>query len=60
MAAPRLPLVEIPQNNRHLQQVSTLGVRKLVILWMIEDEAVRGREGINARTIQQFPEHFRG
>ena len=60
MAAPRLPLVEIPENIRHLQQVSTLSVRKSVILWMIEDEALRGREGLNARTIQQFPEHFRG
>ena len=59
MAAPRLPLVEIPENIRHLQQVSTLNVRKSVILWMIEDEALRGREGLNARTIQQFPEHFR-
>ena len=55
MAAPRLPLVEIPENIRHLQQVSTLSVRKSAILWMIEDEALRGREGLNARTIQQFP-----
>jgi hypothetical protein len=54
MAAPRLPLVEIPENTRHLQQVSTLSVQRQVILWMIEDEALRGREGLNARTIQQF------
>ena len=60
MAASRLPLVEIPENIRHLQQVSTLSIQKSVIFWMIEDEALRGREGLNARTIQQFPEHFRG
>jgi len=60
MAAPCLPLVEIPKNTCYLQQVSTLSVRKSIILWMIEDEALRGREGLNARTIKQFPKHFRG
>ena len=60
MAAPRLPLVEIPENICHFQQVSTLSVRKSLILWVIEDEALRGREGLNAITIQQFPEHLRG
>jgi hypothetical protein len=30
MAAPLLLLVEIPENTRHLQQVSTLSVRRQV------------------------------
>jgi hypothetical protein len=32
MATPHLPLVEIPENIRHLQQVSTLSVQKSVVL----------------------------
>jgi hypothetical protein len=51
MAAPCLPLVEIPENTRHLQQVFTLSIRKTIILWMVE---VKHSKEERASTPEQF------
>jgi hypothetical protein len=45
---------------RQLQQVSKLATRKTVITWMVQDESINGNAGLYVRTIQAFPEHFRG
>ena len=49
-----------PIPPRNLQQVSTLGIRRTITTWMVEDVTVHGERGLNARAIQAFPEHFRG
>ena len=45
---------------RQLQQVSTLAPRKAVITWMVQDDSINGNVGLYIRTIQAFPEHFKG
>jgi hypothetical protein len=49
-----------PPAPRQLQQVSTLATRKAVITWMVQDDSINGNPGLYVRTIQAFPEHFRG
>lgn len=44
---------------RRLQQVSTIATRKLVVTWMVQDEAVHGFPRLYQRTIAAFPDHFR-
>ena len=55
-----LPLYDLPPNKQTwaLQQVSTLATRKIVIAWMLEDEALRGIHGLPAYAVHTFPEHF--
>ena len=48
----------IPPHN--LQQVSTLGIRRTITAWMVEDVTIHGERGLNARAIQAFLEHFCG
>jgi hypothetical protein len=49
-----------PPTPRQLQQVSTLATRKAIITWMVQDDSINGNAGLYVRTIQAFPEHFRG
>jgi hypothetical protein len=49
-----------PPAPRQLQQVSTLATRKAIITWMVQDDSINGDAGLYVRTIQAFPEHFRG
>ena len=48
---------EIP-HLRHLQQVSTIAVRKHIIIWMVQDETTNGFPRLYVCTVSAFPEHF--
>ena len=48
-----------PLHPRRLQQVSTIVVRKYIIIWMVQDETANGFPGLYIRTVSAFPEHFR-
>jgi hypothetical protein len=41
-------------------RTSTLTTRKTVITWMVQDDSLNNNPGLYGRTIQAFPEHFRG
>ena len=43
-----------------MQHVSTVAARKIVIAWMIKDEALHGVQGLPVCTIRAFPEQFYG
>ena len=49
----------VPHTPRRLQQVSTIATRKLVVMWMVQDEMVHGFRYLFQRSIVAFPEHFR-
>jgi hypothetical protein len=46
--------------ERPEQQVFILATRKTVITSMVQDDSNSGNAGLYVRTIQAFPEHFRG
>ena len=55
------------ENNRHegrpsqkLQHVCTLSAKKKVVEWMIEDATLNIERRLMSRTIEAFPEYFRG
>ena len=54
------PVHDLRPTSRALQHVSTVAVRKTVIAWMIEDEALHGAQGLYVCTIRAFPEQFHG
>jgi hypothetical protein len=37
-----------PQSRRALQHVSTIATLKDVVVWMIEDEVIHGKQGLMA------------
>jgi N12 class adenine-specific DNA methylase len=46
--------------RRRLQHVVTLSHKKAVVEWMTISGALDGRKGLIPRTLEAFPEHFRG
>ena len=46
--------------SRKLQHVCTLSAKKKVVEWMIEDATLNTERRLMCRTIQAFPEYFRG
>ena len=53
-------IIVVTNPPHRLQRVSTIATKKLIIIWMAQDESIHGQHSLYIRMFIAFPMHFRG